>query len=145
MQSHHSGSLNDCVSEALTHVAAELVYSELSEGGDSAQVVCLPCCQPNHHSTMDEAPHSATALLLAGMSTFSTKGGLYERAARRFGLADGMRLFSYAFFDKQRLEALVRPLRTLLSLSLFWSIHVLVHLCSSQPAGNMVMAKASNK
>lgn len=42
-----------------------------------------------------------------GMSTFSTKGGLYERAARRFGLADGMRLFSYAFFDKQRLEALV--------------------------------------
>lgn len=42
------------------------------------------------------------------MSTFSTKGGLYERAARRFGLADGMRLFSYAFFDKQRLEALVR-------------------------------------
>ena len=41
------------------------------------------------------------------MSTFSTKGGLYERAARRFGLADGMRLFSYAFFDKQRLEALV--------------------------------------
>ncbi len=40
------------------------------------------------------------------MSTFSTKGGLYERAARRFGLADGMRLFSYAFFDKQRLEAL---------------------------------------
>ncbi len=46
-------------------------------------------------------------LCLPGMSTFSTKGGLYERAARRFGLADGMRLFSYAFFDKQRLEALV--------------------------------------
>jgi hypothetical protein len=45
------------------------------------------------------------------MSTFSTKGGLYERAARRFGLADGMRLFSYAFFDKQRLEALVRCCR----------------------------------
>lgn len=47
------------------------------------------------------APHST------GMSTFSTKGGLYERAARRFGLADGKRLFSYSFFEKQRLEALV--------------------------------------
>lgn len=45
------------------------------------------------------------------MSTFSTKGGLYEKAARRFGLADGMRLFSYAFFDKQRLESLVRNQR----------------------------------
>lgn len=42
----------------------------------------------------------------AGMSTFSTKGGLYERAARRFGLQDGKRLFSYSFFEKHRLQAL---------------------------------------
>lgn len=41
------------------------------------------------------------------MSTFSTKGGLYERAQRRFGVQDGMRLFTYAFFEKQRLEAMV--------------------------------------
>lgn len=42
----------------------------------------------------------------AGMSTFSTKGGLYEKAARRFGIQDGKHLFSYAFFEKRRLEAL---------------------------------------
>ena len=46
----------------------------------------------------------------AGMSTFSTRGGLYERAQKRFGLADGKRLFTYAFFEKRRLEALVRLL-----------------------------------
>ncbi len=44
----------------------------------------------------------------AGMSTFSTRGGLYERAQKRFGVSDGKRLFTYAFFEKQRLEALVR-------------------------------------
>ena len=44
------------------------------------------------------------------MSTFSTRGGLYERAQKRFGLADGKRLFTYAFFEKRRLEALVRLL-----------------------------------
>ena len=42
------------------------------------------------------------------MSTFSTRGGLYERAQKRFGVSDGKRLFTYAFFEKQRLEALVR-------------------------------------
>ncbi len=47
----------------------------------------------------------------AGMSTFSTRGGLYERAQKRFGVSDGKRLFTYAFFEKQRLEALVRPSR----------------------------------
>lgn len=44
----------------------------------------------------------------AGMSTFSTRGGLYERAQRRFGVADGKRLFTFAFFEKQRLAAMVR-------------------------------------
>ncbi|KAK9839228.1 hypothetical protein WJX81_002717 [Elliptochloris bilobata] len=42
----------------------------------------------------------------SGMSTFSTRGGLYERAQKRFGVADGKRLFTYAFFEKRRLEAL---------------------------------------
>ena len=42
------------------------------------------------------------------MSTFSTKGGLYERAQQRYGVADGKKLFTYTFFEKQRLPALVR-------------------------------------
>jgi hypothetical protein len=68
-------------------------------------------CYEDQLHTFEMSSHSRNGgrLLCSGMSTFSTKGGLYERAARRFGLADGMRLFSYAFFDKQRLEALVRP------------------------------------
>ncbi len=43
----------------------------------------------------------------AGMSTFSTRGGLYERAQKRFAVQDGKKLFTYAFFEKQRLEAMV--------------------------------------
>lgn len=42
------------------------------------------------------------------MSTFSTKGGLYERAQKRFGVSDGKKLFTYSFFEKQRLDAMVR-------------------------------------
>lgn len=42
------------------------------------------------------------------MSTFSTRGGLYERAQKRFAVQDGKKLFTYAFFEKQRLEAMVR-------------------------------------
>ena len=44
----------------------------------------------------------------AGMSTFSTRGGLYERAQKRFAVQDGKKLFTYAFFEKQRLNAMVR-------------------------------------
>ena len=40
---------------------------------------------------------------------FSTKGGLYERAQRRFKVQDGKKLFTYSFYDKQKLEAMVRP------------------------------------
>jgi hypothetical protein len=44
------------------------------------------------------------------MSTFSTKGGLYEKAQKKFKLSDGKMLFTYTFFDKRRLEAQVcRP------------------------------------
>lgn len=39
------------------------------------------------------------------MSTFSTKGGLYEKAQHKFGLADGKRLFTYSFYEKNRQEA----------------------------------------
>ncbi|KAL4422791.1 hypothetical protein ABPG75_008988 [Micractinium tetrahymenae] len=41
----------------------------------------------------------------SGMSTFSTRGGLYERAQKKYKLADGKMLFTYAFFDRQRPEA----------------------------------------
>ena len=41
----------------------------------------------------------------SGMSTFSTAGGLYERARRKHQLADGKNLFTYSFYDKHRLEA----------------------------------------
>ena len=43
----------------------------------------------------------------AGMSTFSTKGGLYERAQKRFNVTNGKRLFTYNFYEKRKLEALV--------------------------------------
>ena len=39
------------------------------------------------------------------MSTFSTKGGLYERAQRKFGLADGKTLFTYTFYDRNKADA----------------------------------------
>ena len=42
------------------------------------------------------------------MSTFSTKGGLYERAQKRFNVSNGKRLFTYSFYEKRKLEALVR-------------------------------------
>ena len=38
----------------------------------------------------------------AGMSTFSTRGGLYDRARRRFGLrGDGVELFTFGFFERR--------------------------------------------
>ena len=42
------------------------------------------------------------------MSTFSTKGGLYERAQKRFGVSNGKKLFTYSFYEKRKLEALVQ-------------------------------------
>ncbi len=42
------------------------------------------------------------------MSTFSTKGGLYERAQKRFNVSNGKRLFTYSLYEKRKLEALVR-------------------------------------
>jgi NAD-dependent SIR2 family protein deacetylase len=42
----------------------------------------------------------------SGMSTFSTPGGLYERAARAYSLADGKALFTHAFFARRRADAL---------------------------------------
>ncbi|KAK9901982.1 hypothetical protein WJX75_000203 [Coccomyxa subellipsoidea] len=64
---------------------------------------------------MLDAAASASSLLIftgsglsatSGMSTFSTKGGLYERAQKRFGVTDGKKLFTFSFFEKQRLEAM---------------------------------------
>jgi len=41
----------------------------------------------------------------SGMSTFSTKGGLYEKAQKLHKLTDGKQLFTYQFFDRRRSEA----------------------------------------
>lgn len=37
---------------------------------------------------------------------FSTAGGLYERAQKRFGLSDGKRLFAWQVYEKRKLEVL---------------------------------------
>lgn len=58
----------------------------------------------------------------SGMSTFSTKGGLYERAQRKFRLQDGKTLFTYGFFDKNRQEALA------------FLAEVFLEACQAQPA-----------
>ncbi|KAK9807531.1 hypothetical protein WJX72_001817 [[Myrmecia] bisecta] len=42
----------------------------------------------------------------SGMSTFSTPGGLYERAQAKFHVADGKKLFTYSFYEKRKLDAL---------------------------------------
>lgn len=41
----------------------------------------------------------------SGMSTFSTKGGLYERAKSKYKLADGKNLFTYSFYRRNRKQA----------------------------------------
>mmetsp|Transcript_5275 Transcript_5275/g.14718 ORF Transcript_5275/g.14718 Transcript_5275/m.14718 type:complete len:358 (+) Transcript_5275:163-1236(+) len=42
----------------------------------------------------------------SGMSTFTTPGGLYDRARKRFKLSDGKKLFNYSFFQKRRLDCM---------------------------------------
>ena len=41
----------------------------------------------------------------AGLSAFSDANGLYERARRRFGLSEGVKLFCYSFLLKRRADA----------------------------------------
>jgi hypothetical protein len=59
------------------------------------------------------------------MSMFSTKGGLYERARKRFKIADGIKLFSYPFYKQRRQEVQVRTRARL------WAL-VLVLVCGSR-------------
>ena len=40
----------------------------------------------------------------SGMSMFSTRNGLYQRACKRFGIADGKKLFTWRFYDRQRTD-----------------------------------------
>mmetsp|Transcript_4228 Transcript_4228/g.17915 ORF Transcript_4228/g.17915 Transcript_4228/m.17915 type:complete len:213 (-) Transcript_4228:654-1292(-) len=42
----------------------------------------------------------------SGLSAFSSKGGLYDRARKKFKVKDGMTLFSDRFYRKQTKEAL---------------------------------------
>jgi hypothetical protein len=41
------------------------------------------------------------------MSMFSTKGGLYERARKKFKITDGIKLFSYPFYKQRRVDVQV--------------------------------------
>jgi len=41
----------------------------------------------------------------SGMSTFSTKGGLYEKAQKQFKLCDGKLLFTFSFYSKHKEQA----------------------------------------
>jgi hypothetical protein len=43
-----------------------------------------------------------------GMSMFSTKGGLYERAKKQLKVQDGAKLFSYKYFSEHKQQAQVR-------------------------------------
>ena len=59
-------------------------------------------------------PPPAVSLSVAtGMSMFSTRNGLYDRARRRFKIQDGIKLFTYSFYKQRREEVQVRA--TLLS------------------------------
>lgn len=40
----------------------------------------------------------------SGMSMFTTKNGLYERARKRFKVSDGMKLFTYSFYKQHKLD-----------------------------------------
>ena len=40
----------------------------------------------------------------SGMSMFSTRGGLYEKACKRFQLSDGKHLFSWKFYAGRRAD-----------------------------------------
>lgn len=46
--------------------------------------------------------------VFAGMSMFSTRNGLYERARQRFKIQDGIKLFSYPFYKQRRMDVQVR-------------------------------------
>ena len=74
-----------------------------SRAHDLAAVVVMAT-----HSEVQRTKILTDISLTEGMSTFSTRGGLYERAQKRFSVTDGKRLFTYAFFERQRLDAMVR-------------------------------------
>jgi len=44
----------------------------------------------------------------SGMSMFTTRDGLYERARKQFKIADGMRLFSYGFYRQRKADVQAR-------------------------------------
>ncbi|KAF5837717.1 DHS-like NAD/FAD-binding domain-containing protein [Dunaliella salina] len=40
----------------------------------------------------------------SGMSMFSTRNGLYERARKKFKIQDGIKLFTYSFYKQRRAD-----------------------------------------
>jgi hypothetical protein len=69
-----------------------------------------PCSSwPSYsHARAAAVEHACPALtvlgcsLRTGMSMFTTKNGLYERARSKFKIQDGMKLFSYPFYKQRR-------------------------------------------
>lgn len=63
---------------------------------------------------------------MAGMSMFSTKNGLYERARKKFKIQDGIKLFSYPFYKQRRSDVQVGVCNPI-SLDMFVSFAQLNH------------------
>jgi len=40
--------------------------------------------------------------IVPGMSMFSTRNGLYEKARKQFKITDGIKLFTYSFYKQHR-------------------------------------------
>lgn len=90
---HHLSTDDDALHKLLDAAAAcsrMVIFTGSGLSASSGTTTTAKRAQQHH-------PH-------AGMSTFSTPGGLYERAQKQFGLQDGKKLFCYSFFDRQRLD-----------------------------------------
>jgi hypothetical protein len=46
-------------------------------------------------------------LFYAGMSMFSTRNGLYEKARKSFKISDGIKLFTYSYYKQHRVAVQV--------------------------------------
>lgn len=68
------------------------------------------CCTPNSSQQCAAHTHLWRAVC-AGMSMFTTKNGLYERARSKFKIQDGMKLFSYPFYKQRRKDLQVGVMR----------------------------------
>lgn len=83
-------------------------------GGVAPPAIAPRMPGPSAKTPLFPAPRSFQPLpgparrAVAGMSMFSTKGGLYERARKKFKISDGIKLFSYPFYKQRRLDVQAR-------------------------------------